>query len=114
MPQRVTTSSIRPLPADDLRLIDAVFVGVVPAVDLQVAVLLLGVSPDFLEHGRAIDHIDRQTESIDLIVDGQLHWSVDVALFLVSAYVHVGVVRAAIRESVNQPWIAMEIEYNRL
>ena len=86
---------------------------VVAAVDLLVAEFLLGMRADALKFGNAVDHVDRQTEAIDLVVDRQFHRRIDVALFLVAAHVHVLVIGAPVRQPVNQPRIAVEIEDDR-
>jgi len=86
---------------------------IVPAGDLFVQELFPRVCPDSLEFRNSFDGIHGQTEAIDFIFDGQLQRRVDVALFLVAADVHVAVVRAAVRQSVDQPGIAVKIEDDR-
>ena len=89
-------------------------VGVGPASDLLVAEFLPGVAPDPLQPGDAVDGVDGQAEAIGLVVDGQLHRRVDVALFLVPAHVHVPVVLSAVGQAVDQPGVAVEVEDDRL
>lgn len=59
----------RPSPGYDLRLINAVLVCIVAALDLQIAIFFLCVSPDLLQLRSSINRIDRQAKTIDLIVD---------------------------------------------
>src|SRR5208337_5665398 len=108
------TSLIGPRPRGNIRLIYAVLVRVVQALNLDVAELFLGVSADPLKSRHAIDHVSGQAVAVDLVFNGQLHRRVDVALLLVSADVHALVVFAAIGQPVNQPGIAMEVEDDRL
>ena len=82
-------ASIRPLPVCGFGLIDAVLVRVVHALDLHIAELLLRVRAGHLEPRHAVDDIHRQCEAVDLVLDGQLQRSVDVALLLVAADVQV-------------------------
>jgi hypothetical protein len=61
----------------------------------------------------AIDDVDRQAEAINFIVDGKFHRSIDIALFLVTPYVEVRMVRATVGQAVNQPGITMKVKNNR-
>jgi hypothetical protein len=88
-------------------------VGGIEAIDLQIAESLLGVRPDSLQLGRAIDGIDSEAEPIDLIVDRQFHRRIDVALLFVTAHVEILMVGAAVGQAVNQSRIAVEIENHR-
>lgn len=60
---------IGPLPVNDFRLIDPVFVRVTAAGYLLVLEFILGVSPCYSESGHTIDHIDRNTEPIDFVAN---------------------------------------------
>ena len=106
----VVTFLIWPSPTYYLRLVNAVLVSVVTAVSLLITAAFQGLSPDSLKLRRPIDYIHRQAETIDLIVDGQFHRSIDVAFFLISTYVHVAVVGSTVSQPVNQPRVAMKIE----
>jgi hypothetical protein len=88
-------------------------IGVGPAGDLRVAEFLLGVAPDPLQFGNTVNGVDGQAEAIGLVVDGQFHRRVDVAFLFVSPHVK-SLVRATLGQAVNQPWISVEIENNRL
>jgi hypothetical protein len=71
-------------------------VGVILALDLRVAELLLGMRPDHLQPWHTVDHIHRQTEPVDLILDRQLERRVDVAFLLAASNVQVVVVRTPV------------------
>ena len=88
-------------------------VGVGPARNLLVPEFFLGVAPDSLQSWNAVNCVDRQAEAINLVVDGQLHWSVDVAFLLVTPHMQ-SLVLSAVGQAVNQIWIAVEIENDRL
>ena len=105
---------MRPLPLIDLGFVDAVLVGVTLAFDLHVAQLLLGMSAGHVQRRHAVDHVHRQAEAVDLILDGQVKRRVDVALLLVAAHMQVPVVRAPVSKAMDQPRIAVEVENDRL
>src|SRR5271166_3914082 len=95
---------LRPSPPGNLRAVDPILIGVGPAGNLLVAEFILGVSSDPLQLGNPINGIDCQAESIGLVIDRQLHWRVDVAFFLIAAYMQ-GLVLTAVGQAVNQPRI---------
>src|SRR5262245_7920838 len=68
-----------PRPFVDLRLVDAVLVGVGLTIDLHVAQLLFRVRAGHLQAWNAIDDVYRQAEPVDLVPNGQIEWGVDVA-----------------------------------
>jgi len=84
-----------------------------PASHLPVAELLLGVPADLLELGYAINGVDREAESIGLVVDGQFHRSVDIALLFVAAHMQI-LVFAAVGQAVDEPRITVEVENDGL
>src|SRR5438034_9081625 len=51
-----------------------------------------------------------QAEPINVVLDGQLQRSVDIALFLVTADVHIAVIRAAVSQTMDEPRISVEIK----
>src|SRR5262245_43589833 len=77
-----TPRSVRPLPVPEFGLVDAVLVGIVLAVDLEVAKLLLRMCSAGLELRHAINHVHGQREPVDLILDGKLERRVNVPLLL--------------------------------
>ena len=106
--------SCRPFPVANFIAIDALGVGVVDAVDDLVLEPFLDVSADGPEARNAVDDVNRQVEAIDLVEDGELERSVDVAFFLVAAHVDVAVICAAVREFVNERGVGVEIENDGL
>ena len=104
--------SLRPSPSGSFGAVNTVLVRIRPASDLAVAEFFLGVSPNLLELGDAIDRVNCQAEAVDFVIDRQFHGRVDVAFFLVSAHVK-RLVPPAIRQAVDQPGVAVEIEYDR-
>jgi hypothetical protein len=61
----------RPLPAADVAAIDAVLMRVKQALNLQIPKVLLGVHTDSLQSRSAVDGVDRQTEAVDLVLNGE-------------------------------------------
>ena len=88
-------------------------VRIVAAPDLQIAKLLLRVRSRNAQPRDAVDHVDRQAETVDLVVDGQFQRCVDVALLLVPAHVHVFMIGAAVSQPVDQPRVTVKIEDDR-
>ena len=72
------------------------------------------MSPCDPELGHPVDDINRQIETINLVLYGELEGRVDIASFLVAAHVEILVVGAAVGELVNKPGIAMKVEDYRL
>ena len=62
----------------------------------------------------SVDYIDCECEAVSLVIDRQLHWRVDVAAFLVAPHVQVAMISPRVGQPVYQPWVAMEVEYDRL
>ena len=85
-------------------------VGVVLAFDLHVAQYFFGVGARHLQRRDPIDHVDRQAEAIDLVLNGQIERRVDVSFFLVAAHVQVLVIGTPIGQAMDQPGIAVEVE----
>src|SRR2546425_3144144 len=105
---------VRPRPLIDFGLVDSVFVGVVLAVDLHVAQLLLDVRAGDPQALHPIDDVDREAEPVDLVTNGQIERRVDVALLFVAAYVQVLVIGAPVGQPMDQPGIPVEVEDDRL
>src|SRR5262249_26653985 len=114
VPLWLTSQSKWPTPFHDFRLVDTVFMRITATANLQVAELLLCVRANCLKPRHAIDHIYCQREPINLVFNRQLQRRVDVAALFVPAYVQVLMVVPVVAQPVNQPGIAMKIEYNRL
>jgi len=90
-------SLVGPSPGRNIRLIDAMLVGVIHALYLHVAESFFGMSANSLQLGNPVDRVYRQTETINFVFDGQFQWSIDVALFLVATDVEIFVVRPPVR-----------------
>ena len=103
---------VGPTPLDYIRPVDAELVGISPAVDLHVSELLFCVSADGLKFSDAVDDVDCQGETIDLVLDRQFHGRVDVPALLVAADMKVRMIRPVVSEFMNQPRITMEVEDN--
>jgi hypothetical protein len=105
--------SISPFPVNDLRFVDAVFVSISAACKLFVSEAVLCVRSFNLEFRHSINHVDRDTESVGLISNGQLERRIDIPLFLVSAHVEIVMVMPSIGQFVDRPGVRMEIENDR-
>src|SRR5271166_3645943 len=110
---RLHAKLIGPLPFCDIRFVDAVFVGVAAAGYLFAFELIFGMSTCHLEFGHTINSIDRNTEAVNLVANSQLKRCIDASLLFVTAHVHIGVVMATVSQTMDHPWISMEIKDNR-
>src|SRR5271165_678757 len=100
---------VRPPPSCDFWAVNAVLECIALARDLLVAEPLLGVASNLLQRRGPVNHVHRQTKSVGLVFDRQLHRSIDVPLLLVAPHVQISVL-ATVRQPVNQPGIAVEVE----
>lgn len=57
-----------------------------------------------------INSIHCKTIPISFVSDGELQWCVDVSLFFVTSDVEVELARPLVGESVDEPWIGVEVE----
>jgi hypothetical protein len=101
---------VSPRPLIDLGLVHPILVRIIHTVDLHVAQHLFGVGAGDLQGRHAINHIDSQTEPIDLILNSQIQRRVDVSLFLVTAHVEILVIGTSIGQTMDQPGIAVKVE----
>src|SRR5580692_3026837 len=62
----------------------------------------------------AVDNVNRKIKAIDLIQDGEFKRRIDIALFLISPYMDVVVILAAVAEFVDERGIGVEVENDRL
>lgn len=99
-----------PVPISDLFGIDAELVRVVLVFYLLVEQKFSNLRAGNVEARDPIDRVNREAESIRLVLNCQLQRSIDIALFLVPAYVNMVLARAAVRESVNKPGIGVKIK----
>jgi hypothetical protein len=96
------------------RLVDAVFVGMLAAIDLPVAHGLLDVIRLGPQSWYTVDNIHDQDKTIDLVLDRKFLRGVDIATFLVSAHVQVFLVCLTICQTMNQPGITVKVEDDRV
>jgi hypothetical protein len=75
---------------------------------------LLGVSRTSFQLRYAVDHIVHQMEAIQIIHDTNVERRGGGVLFLVAPHMQIFVIRSAIGESVNEPWVSVKREDNRL
>src|SRR6185369_17848195 len=66
------------------------------------------------QFGYSVDHINCEGEAVRFVIDRQLHRRVDFAAFHVAPYVQVAMISPRVGEPVYQPWVAVEVEYDRL
>ena len=66
------------------------------------------------EPRNAVDRIDSQIKAIHLVEDGELERGVDIALFLISAYMDVVMIPAAVAEFMDERGVRVKIENDRL
>src|SRR5215471_5138957 len=66
-----------------------------------------------LQGRHAINDVHSKAETIDLILDGQVQRRVDVSFLLIPADMKVLVIGPPVRQAVDQPGIAMEVEDDR-
>src|SRR5277367_1397699 len=69
-----------PRPLIKFGLINPLFVGVVLAVNLHIAQLRLYANTSHAQCGYAVNHIHGKTEAVNLVPNGEVERSVDVAL----------------------------------
>ena len=105
---------IRPLPTADLGAVDSVLVSMVLARKLAITEFLFSMRSNPLQFSHAVNGVDGEAEAVRLIVNCQLHGSVNVSLLFVTANMQVPVILAAVSETVNQPGVAMEVKNDRL
>ena len=101
---------VRPLPGRDVWLICAVLVSVVPARNLRIKQFLHGVRSNSLKSWNTLNHVHRQTEAVNLVLDRQLQGCIDIALFFITADVHVVVIRSTVSKAMDQPRISMKVK----
>jgi hypothetical protein len=103
----------RPSPVGGLRFVDAVLKGVVRILDDLVLQPVFEMRLRDREPRDPVDHIDGQVEAAYLIAHGKVEGRIDIPLLLVAPHVQVLMIRPAIGELVDEPRIAVKIEYDR-
>jgi len=109
-PPNLCRLGVRPCPLPDEFRIDTVVECLLLGRDLHVVELLADTGALVLQHGQAVNGIHGETVTIGLVADSQLKRGIDVTLLLVSSDVDVELTRALVGESVDEPWVGMEIE----
>ena len=112
--ERAPLLSAWPLPLPDLRLVNAILVGVCHVLPNLVVQPVLDMSCGDSEAGNTIDDVDRQTKPVYLVLNGQSQGRVDTAFLSITVHVHVVVVGTAVGQFVDQGGVTMEVEDNRL
>ena len=84
--------------------------GVMPALELLLQQRLARMRAARPEEGHPVDHVDREREPVDLVLNRQLHRRVDVALLLVAADMNVVVVCPTVSQPMDEPGIGVEVE----
>src|SRR5579859_1464888 len=106
--------SLWPRPVPDLRPVYAVRVRVLHTVGNLITEPLLRVGTYVAKARYALDNVQSQVVTADVVQDRQLERGVDITLFLVPAHVDVFVILPAVREPVNEQRITVKVEYDRL
>src|ERR1700719_3350192 len=108
------SSSEWPLPIGDVLRIDTEFVGVALGRYLLVEQRLANAGSGNPKTRHPVDGINCQAEPVCLILDSQFQWRIDVPLLLVTTHVDVVLTGPPVGKPVNQPWIGMKVEDDRL
>src|SRR5713101_1670206 len=87
---------LRPLPVANFFFINPFGVSEIDALDNLVFQPFLHVRADRPQVRHAVDNVDRQVEAIDLVENREFQRSINVAFLLISTYVNVLMVLAAI------------------
>src|SRR5215471_3010087 len=101
---------VRPLPAGNIGPIGTVLERVVLTGDLVIVKFRQGRTANPLQSWDVLNRIHSQREAIDLILDRQFQRSIDVAMFLITVDVEIGMVRATVGQAVDEPRVSVEIE----
>ena len=88
--------------------------GVLPGAQPEIDHLLTHVGGPRAERRHAVDHVHHQVVAVDVVQHGHVERCGGRALFLVTADVNVDVIRAPVRQAVDQPRIPVVGEDHRL
>lgn len=102
--------SIWPSPVPNMQRINAVLISLSLCLNLQIQQLLSNSGTLVVQAWNTINCIHGQAVSISLVANSQLKRSVNVALLLVSTNVNVGLTGSFVGETVNEPWVGVEVE----
>ncbi len=104
---------MRPLPVHYIWTIDAMLVGIGCASNLLIFKHLFHMSTSNFKFWNSIDYIDRDAETVNLILNCQIKRRVNIPLLLIATHMDVVMVCTAVGESMDQPGVAVEVEDNR-
>ena len=104
---RIELTRARPGPVADLRVVLAVLARVRARAQARVVHLLPDVRGPLAERRHAVDHVDHEMEAVEVVQHHHVERRRRRALLLVAAHVQVVVVRAPVRQPVDQPRIAV-------
>src|SRR5438067_2877763 len=107
------TALIRPDPVADLRIVLAVLARVGARANPAIAHLLAQAAGTLGQPGNAVDHVHDEVEAVEVVEHDHVERRRRRAFFLVAADVQVPVIRAAVREPVDQPRITVVGEDDR-
>lgn len=94
--------------------VDTVLESILDGPDLLVPELLTDGRSPVVQVGHPIDGLDGETESIGLVLDGELKRGVDVSLFPVTTDVDVAGPVSPVGESVDKPGVRVEVDNDGL
>src|SRR5579871_3803434 len=103
-----------PLPVANLRHVVAVLGDIQLMLDQPVSQELLQLYTFTCQTRDPVDHVDHQMKAIQVVQHGHVEGRRRCALLLVAAHVQIVVIRAPIGQAMEQPWIAMVGEHDRL
>src|SRR3954452_15321857 len=106
--------SVRPGPARDLGRVFALRARECRGGQACIDHLLTEARGALAEAGNAVNDVDDEVEAVDVVAHCHIEGRSHRALFLVAADVHVDMIVASVRESMDQPRIAMEGKDDRL
>ena len=107
-------NSGRPFPIAYLRQIIAVLPDVMLVLDQVVAHLPFGMCANTLKHGDALDDIHHQMKTVEVVQYNHVEWCRRRSFFLVTAHVYVVMIGSPVSETMNQPWVTVKGEDDRL
>src|ERR1700733_12360306 len=102
------------MPVANMRHVVAMFVDVELVLDELVAQPLLLVTGDAVKLWNTVEHIACEMEPVEIVQHRHVERSGCGSFLLVPADVQVVVIRAPVGQSVNEPRIPMESEYDGL
>lgn len=99
-----------PRPVCQILWVHAPLKGLVSRLNLGIQHGLPGSRTAVVQLRHAVDGVNGQAEAVRLVANGQLQRGVDVALLLVAPDVNVLAARTLVRQAVDHPGVAVEVE----